>query len=455
MIAYQTRRLRVQIHGDLRGEQYPARKRRQFIGGVFVLSRKRQRDGLRSMDFADGQNMHAMFHQYSVEKLKAACRQHMSVPGVRTRSEVYAVIAQAPASVQQHLQQTVSHALMQGDRTYARKKSRVHHEQHLESSRGQEGVQEEPVNVNCPLLALGEEGLNENVFMRAGSKDTVDDAVGEFIDRTGNLPMVTGVCAVCARETSNTDLTAYNLDSIPNPNRLRPGVAHPAHDVFYGMLLHPRGVTSEENANACMECVRALNADRMPPLALANGLWIGKVPHELAYLTLPERLLIAKYFPAAYIIKLYPKKKGARHWDKRQMYNGLKGNVSTYQLDQGQISSMIDGTILPQPPCVLAATIGITFVGPKNLPDKGLPDMFRIRRGRVQSALEWLKANNPLYANIVISTSRLADLPENDVPYELRATTKASSDITKLHAEQDGYVPPQEICDDDSEEGKV
>ena len=139
----------------------------------------------------------------------------------------------------------------------------------------------------------------------------------------------------------------------------------------------------------------------------------------LAYLTLPEQLLIAKYFPATYIIKLYPKKKGAHLWDKCLMYSGLKGNVSTYQLDQGQIVSMINSIIMPQQATVLAATIGITFVGPKNLPDMYLPDMFKVRRMRVQRALEWLKENNPLFANITISVSRLAELPENDVPYEL------------------------------------
>ena len=136
------------------------------------------------------------------------------------------------------------------------------------------------------------------------------------------------------------------------------------------------------------------------------------------------------------------------------MYNGLKGNVSTYQLDQGQIASMIDGTILPQQPKILAATIGITFVGPRNLPDRSLPDIFRIRRTRVRRALEWLKDNNPLFSNITISASRLAELPENDIPYELRVTTKLLSDVDKLHAEQDGYVPVQEACDEEEDEGK-
>jgi len=266
--------------------------------------------------------------------------------------------------------------------------------------------------------------------------------------------MAVGVCAVCAQETELMGLTADRINNFPNPHRLKPVVNHPAHDFYNGMLLHPAGVTSSGYANACAECLRALKLDKLPSLALANGLWIGDTPHELAYLTLPERLLIAKYFPAAYIIKLYPKQKGARHWDKRQLYSGLKGNVSTYQLDQSQIASMIDGTIMPQQIRLLAATIGITFVGPKNLPDRCMPDIFKVRRSRVRTALEWLKENNPLFANITISASRLAELPENDVPYELRATTRLSTDISTLHAEQEGYVPSQEACEDGSNEGE-
>ena len=107
---------------------------------------------------------------------------------------------------------------------------------------------------------------------------------------------------------------------------------------------------NDEGPNMCVECGRVLALDKILTFALANGMWVGEIPHELAYLTLPERLLIAKYFPAAYIIKLYPKKKGAHLWDKHQMYSGLKGNVpvSTYQLDQNQIASMVDGSIMPQ-----------------------------------------------------------------------------------------------------------
>ncbi|KAF8799236.1 hypothetical protein BYT27DRAFT_7228034 [Phlegmacium glaucopus] len=258
--------------------------------------------------------------------------------------------------------------------------------------------------------------------MKAASKEGVESAIAEFIDRTNNAALATGVCAVCAREIGVKDMAIHRLDSIPNHHHLTPTERHPCHHIFNGMLLHPHGVNSDEDANMCLDCTRALNADKTPMFTLANGLWIGDIPHELEVLTLLERILIAKFFPAAYIIKLYPKKTGACRWDNCQMYSRLRGNV-------------------------LAATIGITFIGPKNLPEKTLPNMFK-------SVLEWLKENNPLYEDITISMSRLGQLPEDNIPYELLARAKCLTDVTTLYAEQEGYVPSQEVIDENDEGGK-
>jgi hypothetical protein len=367
---------------------------------------------------------------------------------MKARSELYTLIAQAPISVQESIRRLGLEAVQQGKQRYSH---RAASDRNIQS--GIVVVEHDP-SLEAQHLTVDEEQPHTS-FMRAPSKEVIDGAIREFIDRTSNSALAVGVCAVCARETNRKDLSSLPLGQIPSPHRLRPVAVHPQHHIVHEMLLQRAGLTNDGSANVCGECLRALKLDKIPAFALANGMWIGEIPHELAYLTLPERLLIAKYFPAAYIIKLYPKTKGARHWDKRQLYSGLKGNVSTYQLDQTQIASMVDGTIMPQHPTVLAATIGITFVGPKNLPDRGLPDLFKVRRTRVQKALEWLKENNPLFSDITISASRLEELPENDVPYELRATTKLSSDTTALYAEHEGYVPTQDAENGVSEDGKL
>lgn len=170
-------------------------------------------------------------------------------------------------------------------------------------------------------------------------------------------------------------------------------------------------------------------------------MWIGDVPLVLRVLTLPERILVARFFPAAYIVKLYPKKKGARAWPTSGLHSGLRGNVSTYRLNTDDIVRMTDSQVMPPSSSILAATIGVTFVGPRNLPQKTMPGFLRVNRQRVHDALSWLKKNNPIYRDVIISTARLNELPINDVPQEIVALAKHSDDVAQLAEEQDGYVP--------------
>ncbi|KAH9037779.1 hypothetical protein EDB85DRAFT_556454 [Lactarius pseudohatsudake] len=169
-------------------------------------------------------------------------------------------------------------------------------------------------------------------------------------------------------------------------------------------------------ANVCQSCASDLRRDKKPVLSLANEMWVGDVPLELQVLTLPERILIGRFFPAVYIIKLYPKKKGARSWATNGLQSGLRG---------------------------------VTFVGPKNLPQKTLPGFLRVNRTRVRDALFWLKRNNPIYEDIIISSDRLNELPTDGIPHEISSLAKHSNDTSLLAEETDGYVP--EPCADEDE----
>jgi hypothetical protein len=116
-----------------------------------------------------------------------------------------------------------------------------------------------------------------------------------------------------------------------------------------------------------------LRKNRTPAMSLTNGMWIGDIPLELKVLTLPECVLVAHFFPAAYIVKLYPKKKGARNWASSGLHSALHGNVSTYHLNTDQIVHLASSHLMPPSSTILATTIGITFVGLKNLPQKTMP----------------------------------------------------------------------------------
>ena len=70
-----------------------------------------------------------------------------------------------------------------------------------------------------------------------------------------------------------------------------------------------------------------------------------------------------------------------------------------------------------------------------------MPGFLRVNRNRVHLALEWLKKNNPIYRDVEISTTRLAQLPVNGVPDEISSTARYSEDITLLNSEGESYIP--------------
>ena len=296
------------------------------------------------------------------------------------------------------------------------------------------------------VTAAGDEEQlwDETQAFPAPSADVVLDCISQFIDGTSNEALAVAVCVVCARELARTETSEVVVRELPNTHLLIPTKSHPAHDLFHGVLVHRPAMQSNGEGRICTNCLSCLQKNKRPPFALSNGMWVGEMPLELSVLTLPERILVARYYSAAYVVKLYPKKKGACYWDTKTMHSALRGNVSTYRLNTQDVVDIATDRVFPPPMCVLAATIGITFVGPTGLPERTLPDFFRVRRARVGAALVWLKKHNPLYADIEICPARLGLLPVDAIPDELFAVTKYSSDTALLASERAGYVPEDE-----------
>ena len=288
---------------------------------------------------------------------------------------------------------------------------------------------------------------DENLFMETVSENCRRNRICKFIDATGNEALATSDCAVCAGSFFHSEISEFKVSHLREEGNLVPSKPHPAQKLTEGMLLHvtPASLHFDSDsclmANVCGSCSSDLKRKKTPSMSLANGLWIGDIPLELKILTLSERILVARFFPAAYIVKLYPKMKGTRNWASDGFYHALRGNVSTYRLNTDQISHLACSNIMPPSPTILAATIGVTFVGPKNVPERTMPGFLRVNRACIRMALEWLKDHNPLYANISISGDRLSALPVNDVPEELLSVVKYSDDTRLLAEETDGYVP--------------
>ena len=296
------------------------------------------------------------------------------------------------------------------------------------------------------------EATHEDEFLTLPPEDQVETMIAHFIDGTGNEALAMVICMVCATEKSRQGARLVNVADIPNQATLRPTVPHAAHVLHAGMLLHPaaiEGRTGSPAGHMCKECMSCLVKSKTPPLSLANGMWLGEIPPELKALTLPERILIARYYPAAYVVKLFPKVKGARSWSVRGLNSGVRGNVSTYKLCTDDIADIVGTSQLPPPARILASVIGVTIIGPRNLPERTMTGILRVRRARVEAALKWLQRNNPIYSHIHITSSHLAQLPEDGIPIEILGTAKYSDDAASVEKESAGYVPNEDEGEDD------
>ena len=212
------------------------------------------------------------------------------------------------------------------------------------------------------MNSVGNENATEDPFMETVSEDVRQDHICKFIDATGNIATAMSACAVCAGSFFNVEIDQVKVTDLHDKNKLQPAKPHPAQKLTDGMLLH---VTTSSihldiddcmKANVCTTCTSDLKCDKTPSMSLANGMWIGEVPLELKVLTLPERILVAHFFPAAYIVKLYPKKKGACYWAVNGHHHGLRGNVSTYCLNTNQITHLASSNVMPPSPTVTVTT---------------------------------------------------------------------------------------------------
>jgi hypothetical protein len=241
-------------------------------------------------------------------------------------------------------------------------------------------------------------------------------------------------------------------------NLLRPSNPHPSQILWRGALISSVDL-KEENGHVsawfCNECSSALQKGKSPRYAIANGLWIGEIPFELATLTLPEQMLIARHFPRCFVVKLYPCE-GSQHLSEDQFHRGIKGNVSLYELNTEEIVKMLEGQLMPNPSALLASVLAITFVGSKKLSKDWLKSTFRVRRRAVYEALTWLQANNKLYSDIVVDEDRLSSLPEDGIPDEILATIRQQKDDSVIDNKQNSYIPPStenRMTSNDAENG--
>ncbi|KIJ31359.1 hypothetical protein M422DRAFT_267032 [Sphaerobolus stellatus SS14] len=246
-------------------------------------------------------------------------------------------------------------------------------------------------------------GYNPEEFMKPISESVRNARLAGFIDRTSNGYIQQAVCMVCAGRFEKCIMYLCNVMDIPHQEKLVLQDPHPTAILTNNMLLHQRAIFHDGNS------------EQGPCWALANNMWIGDIPFELSILTIPERLLISLYYPAAYIYKLYPQKKGAKK----------------------DIEDLVRGNSLPRNPSILASILSVAIIGPQ------------------EAAILWLKNNNPLYQNVQLDEAALQEWPEVGIPSSISDTIHQDPSLSLLHQEGGGYIPESDEDEDEEPPGSV
>jgi hypothetical protein len=164
----------------------------------------------------------------------------------------------------------------------------------------------------------------------------------------------------------------------------------------------------------CNECHKALLADKLPAVALANDLHFGDVPDALSGLTPLELALCSPHRMSMMLVVL---KRVAGGGTGQRM---IKGNVCVYPQD---LQGIIDH-VLPLPLSDAADCIRIVFAGSERPNASQLRKFYRVRQAKVQNAIRWLLEHRKTgaYAKCKFSPERLRQLPIDGVPEEVLET---------------------------------
>ena len=153
----------------------------------------------------------------------------------------------------------------------------------------------------------------------------------------------------------------------------------------------------------CDNCRRSVRNSVVPKLALANGLWLGNIPKELAELRFVEKLLVARIRHNCCFIKVA---------------SGLRKMTSHIIAFETPIKAVYNE--LPPPIETLDEVLAVLFTGPCKPTEEDLKRTpVLVRRNHIARALEWLKLNHPDYKDLRISSDNLAKYPEDGVPVSI------------------------------------
>ncbi|PBK94397.1 hypothetical protein ARMGADRAFT_883351, partial [Armillaria gallica] len=169
-----------------------------------------------------------------------------------------------------------------------------------------------------------------------------------------------------------------------------------------GMQVDPSGVLNDLGNDPmlllCKSCLHDVNGCKVPQLSLANGTYVGPIPHKLEDLMIVKESMIALCQVKCMMLQL-KEENGTVNLPTIQC--GLKGNVIVYPQCPSKVSRM-------PPPSIdeITSPICILFVGAQLPMQDWLKNHVKplaVSGHCVQWAFACLKTHNPHYHDILLN----------------------------------------------------
>lgn len=216
-----------------------------------------------------------------------------------------------------------------------------------------------------------------------------------FHDPT-TLPIRT--CMACYQKCAPVELETIEWDMW-----VRSGLGKRVRSPFACRQCFPPGQT----VSACRDCAKHLRKGGLSPAGYVHmGLGCEHMyPVELEGLTVVEQKLIGLYSCYGLITKhIIPKERKREQWRQNASYpKHVKGHVTVFPNNVQELASKV----LPHLLVKVMEEIHVSWQGPKEPTRSDLSAPLSVRRHVVERALNWLKENNPLYADIHINTDEM------------------------------------------------
>ncbi|XP_072023189.1 uncharacterized protein [Amphiura filiformis] len=261
--------------------------------------------------------------------------------------------------------------------------------------------------------------LQENQLRRPRKSSDIDTVVSRFKSFCKEGMQLIFVCQICQRINFRHQVKILRKENYNQRILLKslpPGVSIEDINVVEDRDDHRTWI--------CNTCHASMKAKRMPTIATVNGLNIQEQPPELSHLNMLERHLIAPAIPFMKMISLI---KGAQ--------KGVHGQIVCVKSDVNSVAQSLPR--LPTDHSLIRVKLK------RKLEYKGHHMCQDVNPSKIQSALVWLKENNPEYEDIDINFeafdnmlddqlihSDLSDDNEHDIPDSGNECTQDDSDTS-------------------------